>query len=82
MGRCKEGTSHDIFESFLVAFDAQKIVFQPYDATYTVLLTILRQAMKVLAERIEPKVYAYGFLKKIKILAETIFREQHIDVKT
>lgn len=38
--------------------------------------------MKVLAERIEPKVYAYGFLKKIKILAETIFREQHIDVKT
>lgn len=34
------------------------------DATYNALLTNLRQAMKVLAAHIEPKVYEYGFLKK------------------
>ena len=33
------------------------------DATYTARLTNLRAAMKNLAKRIEPKVYAYGFLK-------------------
>lgn len=33
------------------------------DATYTALLSDLRQKMKVLAKRIEPKVYEYGFLK-------------------
>ena len=34
------------------------------DATYNTLLANLRQAMKVLAIHIEPKVYEYGFLKK------------------
>ena len=34
------------------------------DATYNTLLANLRQAMKVLAAHIEPKVYEYGFLKK------------------
>ncbi|MBO4316574.1 MAG: hypothetical protein J5867_11540 [Prevotella sp.] len=34
------------------------------DATYTALLSTLREATKALARRIEPKVYAYGFLKK------------------
>ena len=33
------------------------------DATYTILLTTLRQSMKKLASCIEPKVYKYGFLK-------------------
>ncbi len=33
------------------------------DTTYTTLLANLRAAMKNLAKRIEPKVYAYGFLK-------------------
>ena len=34
------------------------------DDTYTQLITNLRQQMKLLAEKIEPKVYEYGFLKK------------------
>ena len=33
------------------------------DETYTELITTLREKMKVLAKRIEPKVYEYGFLK-------------------
>ncbi len=33
------------------------------DATYTALITDLREKMKILANRIEPKVYEYGFLK-------------------
>ena len=33
------------------------------DATYTNLITDLREKMKLLAKRIEPKVYEYGFLK-------------------
>lgn len=34
------------------------------DPQYTALLSTLRQRMKTLAEKIEPKVYEYGFLKK------------------
>lgn len=33
------------------------------DETYTELVTTLREKMKLLAKRIEPKVYEYGFLK-------------------
>lgn len=33
------------------------------DETYTALITDLREKMKLLAKRIEPKVYEYGFLK-------------------
>ena len=34
------------------------------DATYNALLATLRAAHKNLAAQIEPKVYAYGFLKR------------------
>lgn len=34
------------------------------DAYYTELIRRLRARMRVLAARIEPKVYQYGFLKK------------------
>jgi len=34
------------------------------DATYTCLITNLRQKQKELAKKIEPKVYEYGFLKR------------------
>ena len=34
------------------------------DAHYTELITDLRQKMKLLAKKIEPKVYEYGFLKE------------------
>ena len=33
------------------------------DAHYTMLMRNLRNALKVLAKRIEPKIYEYGFLK-------------------
>ena len=32
------------------------------DDTYTVLISELRTALKTLAQKIEPKVYEYGFL--------------------
>ena len=35
------------------------------DATYTRLIQNLRDRLKTLAAKIEPKVYEYGFLKKI-----------------
>jgi hypothetical protein len=34
------------------------------DETYNGLIAELRSALKTLAEKIEPKVYEYGFLKK------------------
>jgi hypothetical protein len=33
------------------------------DETYTNLITNLRDKLKILAKKIEPKVYEYGFLK-------------------
>ncbi|MBR1446647.1 MAG: hypothetical protein IJ586_06150, partial [Alloprevotella sp.] len=34
------------------------------DTEYTRLITALRQQLKALAQKIEPKVYQYGFLKQ------------------
>ena len=34
------------------------------DETYNELINNLRSAIKILAEKIEPKVYEYGFLKR------------------
>ena len=34
------------------------------DGKYTELITTLRERLKILAQRIEPKVYEYGFLKR------------------
>jgi hypothetical protein len=34
------------------------------DETYMKLITSLRESLKVLAKKIEPKVYEYGFLKE------------------
>lgn len=34
------------------------------DARYTQLIATLRENLKTLAQKIEPKVYEYGFLKK------------------
>lgn len=42
----------------------QQMNTESTDATYTSLITNLRQKQKELAKRIEPKVYEYGFLKK------------------
>ena len=42
----------------------QQMNTESADATYTSLITDLRQKQKELAKKIEPKVYEYGFLKK------------------
>ena len=42
----------------------QQMNTESADATYTSLITHLRQKQKELAKKIEPKVYEYGFLKK------------------
>jgi len=42
----------------------QQMNTESTDATYTSLITNLRQKQKELAKKIEPKVYEYGFLKK------------------
>lgn len=42
----------------------QQMNTESTDATYTSLITTLRQKQKELAKKIEPKVYEYGFLKK------------------
>lgn len=34
------------------------------DPQYTALIQALRQSLKALAQKIEPKVYEYGFLKR------------------
>jgi hypothetical protein len=34
------------------------------DETYNTLIKDLREAVKVLAKKIEPKIYKYGFLRK------------------
>jgi len=34
------------------------------DETYTELISILREKLQILAAKIEPKVYEYGFLKR------------------
>ena len=51
-----QGTTRDARGKVKMSHDSS-------DATYTSLLANLRAAMKNLAKRIEPKVYAYGFLK-------------------
>ena len=42
----------------------QQMNTESTDATYTSLITNLRQKQRELAKKIEPKVYEYGFLKK------------------
>ena len=42
----------------------QQMNTESEDATYTRLISTLRQNMKTLANKIEPKVYEYGFLKQ------------------
>jgi hypothetical protein len=54
---------HDIREHFQGRNDKGKMNNKSEDETYMQLITALREKLKVLAKKIEPKVYAYGFLK-------------------
>jgi hypothetical protein len=54
---------YDIREYFQGRNDSSKMNNKSSDVRYMVLITDLRDKLKILAKKIEPKVYAYGFLK-------------------
>ena len=55
---------YDIREHFQGRNDKGKMNNNSSDETYTELIGKLREALKVLAEKITPKVFEYGFLRK------------------
>jgi hypothetical protein len=55
---------YDIREHFQQRNDAGKMNPKSNNETYTTLITALRDNLKTLARKIEPKVYKYGFLKE------------------
>ncbi|MDI9359099.1 MAG: hypothetical protein QM528_09130 [Phycisphaerales bacterium] len=55
---------YDIREHFQGRNEAGKMNNKSLDETYTNLIRKLREKLKQLAEKIEPKVYKYGFLKQ------------------
>jgi hypothetical protein len=55
---------YDIREHFQGRNDKGKMNNTSKDETYNALIANLRTALKMLAKKIEPKVYEYGFLKE------------------
>jgi len=55
---------YDIKEHFQGRDHKGKLNHKSQDPTYNQLLADLREKMKVLAKKIEPKVYQYGFLRQ------------------
>jgi hypothetical protein len=63
--KCNVNASlYDIREHFQGRNDKGKMNNKSNDETYNKLIADLRSALKMLAEKIAPKVYEYGFLKK------------------
>jgi hypothetical protein len=54
---------YDIREHFQGRSEAGKMNNTSTDEHYTELIGNLREKLKILAQKIEPKVYEYGFLK-------------------
>ncbi|MDR0567677.1 MAG: hypothetical protein LBG87_00525 [Spirochaetaceae bacterium] len=55
---------YDIREFFQGRKDSGAMNVKSPDETYNALIKALRDALKILAKKIEPKIYEYGFLKK------------------
>ena len=55
---------YDIREHFQKQKKKGKMKNKSDDETYMRLIAELRSALKILAKKIEPKVYEYGFLKE------------------
>jgi hypothetical protein len=55
---------YDIREYFQGRNDKGRMNSKSDDETYTQLIAELRENLKVLADKIKPKVYEYGFLKE------------------
>lgn len=66
-GACPDASYYDIrahFQGFKTTPSGKRqMCADSPDARYTALVAALRQAVKALARKIEPKVYEYGFLK-------------------
>jgi hypothetical protein len=63
--KCNVNASlYDIREYFQGRNDKGKMKNKSEDETYNGLIAELRSTLKTLAEKIEPKVYKYGFLKE------------------
>jgi len=61
---CNAGASlHDIREHFQGRNDKGKMNNKSQDKNYNVLISNLRDKLKILAKKIEPKAYEYEFLK-------------------
>lgn len=63
---------YDIRLHFQGVNDKGKMNTGSQDEHYNQLMAELRQRLKVLAQKIEPKVYEYGFLKNKELLKKTI----------
>ncbi|GHT02035.1 hypothetical protein AGMMS49525_04650 [Bacteroidia bacterium] len=59
-----DASLYDIREYFQERNNKGKMNNTSEDAQYTELIGILRDKLKILAQKIEPKVYKYGFLRK------------------
>jgi hypothetical protein len=55
---------YDIREFFQERNDKGTMNIKSNDETYNKLLTVLREKLNILTNKIQPKVYKYGFLKK------------------
>ena len=55
---------YDLREHFQGRNDKGKMNNKSQDETYMTLIKTLRESLKILAKKIEPKVYDYGFLKE------------------
>ena len=55
---------YDIREYFQGRNDKGRMNSKSEDATYTQLIANLRSKLAILADKIKPKVYEYGFLKE------------------
>ncbi|MDR2485362.1 MAG: hypothetical protein LBD55_08205, partial [Treponema sp.] len=55
---------YDIREFFQGRKESGTMNAKSEDETYNALIKTLREALKVLAKKIEPKVYEYGFLRE------------------
>jgi hypothetical protein len=55
---------YDIREYFQGRNPQGRMNSKSVDATYTALISELRSKLSILAEKIQPKVYEYGFLKE------------------
>ena len=55
---------YDIREHFQGRNDKGKMNSKSQNETYMILIKTLRESLKILAKKIEPKVYEYGFLKE------------------